>query len=485
MSRRVAMIGVDAVDLDLVKSWLPSLPHFRRFVEDGTVHRLESTAGLLTGSVWPTFYTGAGPGEHGIYHHLQWDPESMRLRRVSRDWLDCEPFWRQLERRDLRVTVLDVPMTMGPRLERGLEVINWGSHDQLGRFTANSPDIAREVRRRFGEHPMGAEIPVDKGRRQMQQIRLNLIAGAQRKAELSRWLLGLRDWDCFLTVFGETHRGGHLLWPDEDDGKSPVPAGALRDVYRAVDAAIGRLLEALPLEQTAVVLFALHGMGPNTSQEHFVPRIMDRVNAGWVDPGGASRPQRSFWRRLRETVPAPLQNAIAQAVPVGVRDWVVERQISSGYDWSRTPAFPLLADLNGYIRFNLRGRERLGVLEAGGETYRRYLERLTACLRGLRAAGSGGPLVQEITLAGEAFSGRRAGRLPDLIVRWTPAPPAGEIDSEVLGRIEARRATGRGGNHRPDGFCAILGDAGATPGPRHIADLAAFVTRLLGRRGAP
>ena len=98
---------------------------------------------------------------------------------------------------------------------------------------------------------------------------------------------------------------------------------------------------------------------------------MDRINAGFMgkrapdskDGADSVTGQRGVMRTLRESLPAGLQNAIARAVPVAVRDMVVSRQISEGHDWNGTPGIALLADLNGYLRWNLRGRERQGMLE--------------------------------------------------------------------------------------------------------------------------
>jgi predicted AlkP superfamily phosphohydrolase/phosphomutase len=474
------MIGVDAGDLDFIMAHLESLATFRRVLQSGAVHRLESTAGLLTGSVWPTFFTGRSPGDHGIYHHLQWDAGKMSLRRVSAEWLDCQPFWHDLEQRGLRVTVLDVPMTVGLGLERGIEVNNWGSHDQLSPYASNKPSVARQIRRQFGNHPMGAEIPVNKTVREQDRIRTDLIEGARRKGELTRWLVTLKEWDLFLAVFGETHRGGHILWPEA----SGTPE-ALLDVYRAVDRAIGHVLEALDLEKTTVILFSLHGMGPNAAQDHFVPRMVDLLNSCWIGSKQAEDKerqlgQRSLMRTLREKIPAPVQNVIAHAVPVKARDWVVTRQISSGYDWARTPGFPLLSDLNGYLRMNVRGREKQGML-AGSTEVKRYFEWLCEAIAGFRVAETGEPLAKEILLTNQLFHGSRTDYLPDVIVRWGPTAPATRIVSAKLGPLQATRATGRGGNHRSHGFCVIVGwDEGhrQAPSPKHIMDLAGIADSL-------
>jgi len=482
------MIGLDGATLPFIQSHLPSLPHLRRAVASGALRRLRSTADLLPGSVWPTFYTGTLPGEHGIYHHLQWDAGSMGLRRVTDDWLHCEPFWHELERRGLRVIAVDVPMTFPPRLGRGLEVVAWGSHDEMSPFATRPTALAGEIRRRFGKHPMGSEIPVRKSRRTLQRIRSDLVKGALLKGELSRWLLRARDWDFFITVFGECHRGGHLLWPADGVRDDGVLATGLLDVYRAVDTAVGGILDSLALDQTMVVIFSLHGMGPNTSQEHFVPKIMERVNGRFVcqgpDPVGAWPPlrRRRLMRLLRENLPARLQHVIARTVPPAVRDLVVNRSITAGYDWPGTPGLALLADLNGYLRFNVRGREREGALVPGSKAFQQYVHWIVECFHSFRIAASGEPLVKAVCLAGAAFRGGRSAYLPDAIITWTGAPPAARIHSETLGSLTAELATGRAGNHRPEGFCIVIEPGSARrvkAGPGHIVDLAPLALQWL------
>jgi predicted AlkP superfamily phosphohydrolase/phosphomutase len=326
---------------------------------------------------------------------------------------------------------------------------------------------------------------VDKTRGQLEDIRSRLVRGVRRKGALARWLLELDAWDLFLAVFGECHRGGHLLWPEADPG-SAIPRDALLDVYRAVDAELQQLAAALPRGAGPLILFSLHGMEANRSQEHFVPRLMDRINAGFrgetLPSMAPPAEQRSLMRYLRGALPARLQNAVAQAVPVGVRDWVVSRAVAGGYDWGRTPGFALLADSNGYVRLNLVGRERDGCLDTP-ELRGRYAHWLRDRFLGLRVGAAGEPLVREVVATRSVFPGTRCDFLPDFVVTWEDAAPATCVQSEALGTIEARLETGRSGNHRHAGFCVSLRRGGAPPcPPEHIQDLAPLAQELLGIR---
>jgi hypothetical protein len=238
-----------------------------------------------------------------------------------------------------------------------------------------------------------------------------------------------------------------------------------------------------------VILFALHGMGDNISQEHFVPKIVDRMNAAFAgatlnDENSAQHApqqqgQRSVMRTLRETLPAGLQNTIARSVPVGVRDFVVNRSVTAGHDWSKTPGFALLADLHGYFRFNLRGRERDGSLDRASADFERYKQFVYDTFASLIVTATGQPPVNEISFDG--FPGARQDHLPDAIFTWNIAEQATEIHSKDLGTIRATPATGRSGNHKPHGFYSISRSERADlPEVNHIADLASLARRLLG-----
>jgi predicted AlkP superfamily phosphohydrolase/phosphomutase len=454
---KIAMIGFDAAELSYIQAHLPSLPNFRRALACGVLTRLHSNANMMAGSVWPTFNSATPPGDHGIYHLLQWDAATMRLRRLSDAWLDYQPFWRELEGRGLKVIALDVPLAFPPRICQGIEITSWGAHDQATSFSAHPSELKSEILRRFGEHPMGLEIPVDKSLNERLRVRKSLVNGVRIKSEIMRWLLTSRDWDFFIGVFGEAHRGGHILWPDSE---SIIPQSALLDVYCALDEALGDILSAIKLEESVVIIFSLHGMGPNLSQEHFVVPLMDRVNVRFSEmepnlfPLGVAPHQRSMMRLLREKTPPRLQTLIANWVPQRVRDTVVSRSFTSGYDWSRTPGLALRADFNGYLRFNLAGREKQGMLEPGSASFARYSSLVRESFESLRTT-DGAPLVKAVCSGPEQFPGRRADRLADLIVVWSGIEPASRVEG-TLGTVLAELDTGRGGNHREQGFQIVL-----------------------------
>jgi predicted AlkP superfamily phosphohydrolase/phosphomutase len=481
-SPKVLMIGLDAVDIDYLRDNLDRLPNLRRLFAEGPLRRPSSTATVLAGSVWPTLCTGRSPGEHGIYYPMQWDAAAMQLRRLSPDWLPARPFWCDLDEAGIPVTVADIPICYPNPLRCGMEVLNWSAQENLGALHATRPEIAGEIKRRFGKYPLGDDIPVQKSRRQLDEIRRDLLTGIRRKTDLSLWLMRNTQWRLFVTVFAEGHRAGHSFWPDPDGVPSTVPEGSLLEIHRALDDSVGELIAATDLDRTMVVVFSPYGMGPNNSQAHFMPAIIDRLNPAFAGSGAkAAAPQRSLMRSLRERLPAGLQYAIARRVSSEIRDRVTKRAFA-GHEWGRTPGFAMLSGGEGFIRCNIAGREREGVLPQGSEAHARYVAVARECLLSLRLPDDT-PLVDDVVLPAERFPGSRSQLLPDIVALWTQRAPAAEIRSERLGAFAAPLGSGRGGNHRPDGFLVAAGanrQAAASMPLRETTDFAPLIRGLVG-----
>src|SRR5205823_6137828 len=167
-----------------------------------------------------------------------------------------------------------------------------------------------------------------------------------------------------------------------------------------VDAAIAGVLEALPDDAT-IVLFAALGMGPDTSRVDLLPGMLDAVLAG----GAAQPPGGSLWR-LRARVPTRARAAVAARLPRRAVLDLTARLETRAHDWSQVPAFVLASDVVGYIRLNLRGRERAGVVEPSEADG--LLDRIAAGLATF-ADPDGTPSVAEVRRSSQVLPpGRRS-----------------------------------------------------------------------------
>jgi predicted AlkP superfamily phosphohydrolase/phosphomutase len=483
------MIGLDAADADLVQRWTDdgTLPNLAALRQSGTWGRLSTAAKYLTGSPWPTFYTGQPPSDHGIYHDFQWRQERMEFAAPAADWLPVRPFWREIDG-DIRTVVHDVPMTPGTEPFPGVEVTGWGSHDKLVPPCSHPPELLQEVIRRYGESPIRVDEYGRASLHHLRELHSELANLTLRSASLAQWLLE-RPWDLGIVVFGALHRGGHRFW-DRSSVDGEVPAelgswydGALRDLYRTADQVVGQLVAAAP--GAAVFVFALHGMKVNSARIDLLDDMLTRVLHG----PSAGRPKHGLLRRLGEAMPLPLRRALTNSVPEALKNRIMTRWTTGGVDWEHTPAFTLRADLNGYIRLNLRGREPRGMVPP--ENVDSVSTRIIRELQTFRDATTGEPLIEEICRSSDVFPiGERSDRLPDLIVRWSPSSGATHeaVTSASLGSIAratpGRIPNGRSGNHAPAGFLIARGPGIARGGQLEPgADILDLAPTALGRLG--
>ena len=65
-SNRVVVIGLDSADFYLIQKWINEghLPAMASLMTRGCFGKLNSTADIGSGTVWPSFFTGASPARH-------------------------------------------------------------------------------------------------------------------------------------------------------------------------------------------------------------------------------------------------------------------------------------------------------------------------------------------------------------------------------------------------------------------------------------
>ena len=152
--------------------------------------------------------------------------------------------------------------------------------------------LLTEIDERFGPHP-GFDNDYD-GAWYVGQFIDHLaeaqLEGARRRVDIVNWLQEREpDWDLLFTVMSEPHSAGHHMWhgidPSHPLHKAPTAEQARRrliEVYHAVDAEIGRLIDSLPAD-TSVAVFAVHGMQPNANDVPsmvLLPELLHRITFG-------------------------------------------------------------------------------------------------------------------------------------------------------------------------------------------------------------
>jgi len=450
---------------------------------EGMWGRMETTAEALHTSSWPTIFTGTLPGKHGVYYPCQPRPGQQQAEHIGPDQYGAPPFWQILDRAGKRCIVLDAPETFPAAGFNGVQIFEWGTWAWYWKRMTTPVELERQLTKKFGPYPLKLEAKrLGLGLPDLSYLHRQLIASAAQKANITKWLMRSRPWDLFLVVFAELHPAGHYFWPEGapiSRGKGFVSAGfsapKLRDIYTAVDTAIGEILKDCGDDVTVIVVSG-DGVGPNHCAWHLLPQVLSRSGFNGT-PSPADRAKgrsgKSLLGRLRDAVPPRLRSEISSHLPWQLRDRLTFQLMAANTDWSKTRAFTLPADLEGCIRINLRGREPQGVIEPGSQ-YEDVCSELTDVLEKLVNPATGRAAVRRVCRIDHLFPGDRRDHLPDLTVIWNDEAEIHEVYSDRLGLVSEAPVDPRTGTHYPLSFMAARGPRSRRGKIQrgHIADLA-------------
>lgn len=490
---RLVALGLDALDPELVEAWTDdgTLPNLAALKERGASGRLNGIEGFYVGSTWPSTYTGRNPAGHGLHYELQLEPGTYELRRVQEGepgtFVRSETLWHVLGRQGRRVAALDVPLSEPADDIDGVQVVEWGGHDDFFGFQATPKEIERWLRERWGRHPHGATCDVRRrGLDDYADFVARMESGVGLKTGWIRELLSRGEWDLFLAAYTEGHCVGHQCWhlhdpahPAHDPAIVDALGDPLRRVYRALDDAVGELVEIAG--ETPVLIWSSHGMDHWRGAAFLLPDILMAlgVSAPWPSSAegrvlrGARRVASTVWRRLPDTARAPIRRLVTGvrsprgARPSAERSRTVPRL---AVDAANSLCFPVRngSAVSG-IRLNLAGREPAGRLEPGAEA-EAFCSRLRADLLGIVDERTGGPLIQRVVRTSELYEGPHLDLLPDLLVEWSDEVPTGStivgdgaaarvrVRSPVFGSLDGRNDYCRTGDHRPGGWFVAAGE---------------------------
>ncbi len=472
---RVLMVGLDAFGPDLLKQWCDdgTLPNLRALREESRFGVVESVANLLPGSVWPTFVTGADPSYHGVAEFMQWDPPSQSFRRPHRSWLDYIPFWQTLGDQGIPGVVMDVPFAqMHQRPGPVIEIQGWGLHDELVPPFTNPPGLFSELNKRHGKSGIHADVL---GRRTNQELRRELQVlkkMIRQRTSIVEELSQRYDWRHLFVVYAELHRSGHWHWSERLTG---VPLDGVRQVASAFDRELPRL-RALLRPQDTLAVFSVHGMGTARDIDRFSDSIWDHFEP---QTGTSTGRKLDPVRMANRLLPERIRFKISSAFPTAMRDRLYRHALGAGRDWSETRTILTQPDGRLYLRANLKGRERDGVVEP--EEFEAHLDWLIDQVSAIRD-DSGAEVFQAIERLAARYNGPRRDWLPDLVANIFDRPLGEVLVMQDGSRIRAPWRGFRDGDHRSSGFFITHGpnSGGGTEGvnipeehlARHFLELA-------------
>jgi predicted AlkP superfamily phosphohydrolase/phosphomutase len=286
--RRVAAIGIDAAEWKAVEDLVTAgrLPNIGALLEQSTLSRLTGEPAYRAEASWTEFVSGRPPADSDYWSIADFDPDTYDVRSVGA--FRGAPFYG---RPDLKTIAFDVPHTHLSPDVRGLQITGWGAHSPQFPTASWPGHLIAEIDRRFGVHRAVLSDSFSGWYNEQYGDNLSdaLIDGLRTKVAISQWLFEqLPDWELFVTVLGETHTAGHQfvhgVLPSHPLHHLPVARRAeehLQEVWAAIDETVGQLVSLLG-EETAVVVFSVHGMRTNGADTAnvWLPELLHRRHAG-------------------------------------------------------------------------------------------------------------------------------------------------------------------------------------------------------------
>jgi predicted AlkP superfamily phosphohydrolase/phosphomutase len=246
----------------------------------------------------------------------------------------------------------------------------------------------------------------------------------------------------------------------------------VREVYVALDRAVGRIL-ARVAEETTVILFAGSGMGPNYTGNHLLDEALCRLEG--VLPSQSRQTVQALKQGYRKVLPKKTRSSLG---PLGDR----LDELSLVADRARRKFYSIPHnDLSGAIRFNIVGREPKGRVRRGAE-YDALCCSLRRDLMALADPESGQPVVDAVLKTSDLYAGEHLDQLPDLLVVWNRDRPITALISEKTGLIRGIRMSQRTGDHTPTAAFFLAGPgipAGEIAAALPVENLAPTIAALL------
>ena len=492
---RTIVIGLDALDFQLVEQWSKAgeLPCITRLLATCPTVMLSTPSRVLQGTVWPSLLTGVSPGHHGLYLQTQLKNGTYSLTDTFADHVKPKRFYQHLGEASLSCGLADIPTDQPLSNLRGLQVVEWATEFKFWRYETVPPSFARYIRSQIGRNPMTTHRNSGDSQESHTKLCSALKTSTLLKTKLGRYLIERKDLDLVFFVFGEAHKAGHWLWkyydehhPD-NEACAPVLKEGLLNSYRQIDRALAELIGLVSSDDNLIV-FSDHGMQPAYRGDHLTDLILEKLGVlvhrrGSVPPATATNTS-SFGNAAREILrqgKAALKRRLPPAVAAALSK---STNSFPAIDWSRTRAFSLPTDRNSHIRINLRGREPNGVVQPGGD-YHSLLDKLDAGFRSLINPRTGRAAVEEVFRVRSLFPGKRSEDLPDVSILWSAEAPIDEVVSPELGVIRNPTRELRSGNHRAQGFLLARGPRFRQGPGRYAGHILQIAPTLLHLHGIP
>jgi len=399
----VVVIGLDGADWDLLVPWMEQgeLPNLKALFDSSAVGDLYTVYPILSPVCWTSAYTGVNPGKHGIFNFEKGDPAKGQTIIETAANRRANPVWTLLSDTGHKVGIMNIPMTFPPDEVDG---------KMISGFPFPEGDIVytypAKLQQQLGDYPLdklGLSLYTLTPDEILEQIRHAMRA----RTEVAESWLRSRQFDFNWFVFTASDRVQHFFWHAMDPNHPRYTpeehakyGTAILDIWKELDADVGRLLAAAPPDARIMVL-----------SDHGFEAIYWQVNLG---------------------------------------NWLPRTE---ALHWLETHAAPPMEITNGVLRYTLQGG-RAGSADRG-----EFGDLFVKLCRDFRDPNNGKAPFESLFRREDLYAGPMVAKAPDIVFQEAPFyfVTRGVPDSTDLPFVQPVWSTSFTGYHRPEGILALRG----------------------------
>jgi len=248
--RPLIVLGLDGLPLKLAQQFAADglCPHLARILPRARTIRAELPE--LSPVNWTSFFTAAGPEEHGVFGFTRMNAHTYELSITDFSQVRMPTLWDRLGEAGCRSRVINLPNTYPARPLKGMMVSGFVAHEPR---KALYPAFLNGVLRDYileSDTSRGAAEPE------------YLLAGLRRSLASRRKTFELlwrdQNWQLCILVLTETDRLFHFLWHAVTDQAHPLYA-ACAEFLREWDACVGCVADVAACLDARLMVPADHG----------------------------------------------------------------------------------------------------------------------------------------------------------------------------------------------------------------------------------
>ncbi len=263
---KVAVIGLDCAEPSLVfDKWIDHLPNMKRLMDGGTYGELTSSMPPITVPAWSCMASSKDPGTLGIYgFRNRTDHSYDKLGIATSLAVKEQRVWDMLSAQGKESIIVGVPGTFPIiRPIKGHMITSFltpDTNDPKMPWT-HPPLLRNEVKELVGEYMVDVKgFRTDDKQWLLDQIYLM----TEKRFKVVRHLLTTKPWDLFWMVEMGVDRIHHGFWSYMDKSHHRhVPGNefenAIFEYYKYLDDEIGKTLDCMDLDKTALWVVSDHG----------------------------------------------------------------------------------------------------------------------------------------------------------------------------------------------------------------------------------